>query len=150
MSTPPPFLPCWSPWLLTFSTAQFPKPSLTDPVSVTACPQPSFTHSDSHYPIFVNSNETPMFKNMVSFPFPLDTKLVQRGWLSAALPARGIFRIEDIRGLSTGKLLELREASQRSSPVPLSSVLCLPGWSHPLLSPSILWHIDVSQIHTFN
>lgn len=32
MSTPPPFLPCRSPWLLTFSTAQFPKPSLTNPV----------------------------------------------------------------------------------------------------------------------
>lgn len=125
--------------LLAFSPAQFPKPALIDSVYVTACPQHSFFHSDSHYPIFVNGNETPMFENMVSFPFPLDTKLVQRGCLSAALPAKGISQREDIRGLSIDKLLELREASQRSSPVPLSSLLCLPGWSHPLILISVTY-----------
>lgn len=138
MSTPTPFLPHQSPWLLACSPAQFPKPAL-----ITACPQHSFARSDSHYPIFVNGNETPLFKNMVSFPFPLDTKLVQRGWLNAALPARGISQREDIRGLSIDKLLELREVSQRSSPVPLSSVLCLPGWPHPLtLNSMTYWRLS--------
>lgn len=77
-----------------------------------------------HYPIFVNSNETPMFKNMVLFP-SLWIQSLCRELIKCCLACKRHFRIEDIRGLS---MVSFWNWGKRPSLVLSLSVPCSASW----------------------
>lgn len=80
-----------SPWLLAFSTGQFPKPFLTDPTSVTAPALCSFASAALPYPVFADDNETLIFKTLNFFSFPYEYRAYAEGLKKAFLKERVFF-----------------------------------------------------------